>query len=61
MEDYFNIYKNSIFEKVKTEYKKIEEFNDKKKAEKRKKQYQREGYYFTFCMPEDGKWWLYIG
>lgn len=61
MEKDFNIYKNSVFERVKTEYKKIEEFNNKNEAKRRRIQCQREGYYFTFCMPQDGKWRLYIG
>ena len=61
MENDFNIYKKSIFGKVKTEYKKFEEFNNKKEAEKRKIQYRQKGYYFTFCMPQGGKWRLYIG
>jgi len=61
VENNFNIYKNSIFEKIKTEYKNIEEFNNKNEAKKRKIQYQRKGYYFTFCILENGKWRLYIG
>ncbi len=61
MENNCNLYKKSIFEKIKTEYNKIEEFKNKNDAKKRKVQCQREGYYFTFCMPQDGKWRLYIG
>jgi hypothetical protein len=61
MEKDFNIYKNSIFEKIKNEYQKIEELNNKNEAKKRMIQYQRKGYYFSFCILKNGKWRLYIG
>jgi len=61
MEKDFNIYRNSIFEKVKNEYKMVEILKDRREAEVRKKKYQREGYYFTFYIPIGGKWQLYIG
>jgi len=60
MENNASSFKENIFEKISSDYKRIEELESEKEARKATIFYRRKGYYFAFCMPVGGKWRVYI-